>query len=672
MNRPHTTAALLLTLAVNLFFHSGQCGAEDWKDRLRDDIAYLASEELAGRSSTEPSIHVAAKHLAKRFADSGLKTDLFDGQPFQTLKIPAGVRMGAKEKNFLRLELAENDEMSAELAAQYRPLATGIPEATVDAEMVFVGYGIKAPKFHFDEYAGVDCDGKVVVILRKTPSGGSPAADPKGPFGSDAANTYAFFRTKIRTAIKAGAAAIVLVNDPASTAVNAAAVRAKITGERERAKRLTAAMRSLPAEAVNIRRESANRLVQVESAIVGLMAELKYANQGLMGLTEAGLKADKGTTIPVLTITRQLLSRLLEKNGGQSLAELEAQVRSTRVAVSRRLDGIRFKASVELQRSNTATDNVLATIPGRGPLADETVVIGAHYDHVGMGKFGSLAPGTIAVHNGADDNASGTATMLATAGLMVEQLRDVANHRRLLFIGFTGEERGLLGSKYYVQNPRFSLDKTVAMINLDMVGRLRDNELTVYGMGTASCMEAVVETANKTAQFDLFKVDSGFGPSDHQSFSEAKIPVLFYFTGLHNDYHRPGDDANKLNYDAMEKIVGIVTSSATDFATMADRPQYQDTERKVKIRRQMTAYLGVSLGDRGDHMVFSAVVADSPASKAGIVEGDRLVSAGKTPIGNSDDLLAVLRGRSPGDQLTIKLIRGDQVLEKKVRLGSRR
>ncbi len=140
---------------------------------------------------------------------------------------------------------------------------------------------------------------------------------------------------------------------------------------------------------------------------------------------------------------------------------------------------------MEFEPLKTETSNVIGVLPGKGELADQTVVIGAHYDHVGMGGYGSLAPGTIAVHNGADDNASGTATVLSSAAQVKTRLDSKESHRRVVFIAFTGEERGLLGSKHYVRNPRFPLESTVAMVNLDMVGRLRDNELTVYGTGSS-------------------------------------------------------------------------------------------------------------------------------------------------------------------------------------------
>ncbi len=167
------------------------------------------------------------------------------------------------------------------------------------------------------------------------------------------------------------------------------------------------------------------------------------------------------------------------------------------------------------------------------------------------------------------------------------------HHRRIIFIAFTGEERGLVGSKHYVRSPGFRSESTVAMVNMDMVGRLRDNELTVYGTGSAPMMNEILDQANERQQFNLFQVATGYGPSDHQSFYEAGIPVMFFFTGLHNDYHRPTDDFDKINFGGLTRITDTVSEVTFQLATRENRPQYAKTEGLAKIRRQMTAYLGV-------------------------------------------------------------------------------
>jgi hypothetical protein len=288
-----------------------------------------------------------------------------------------------------------------------------------------------------------------------------------------------------------------------------------------------------------------------------------------------------------------------------------------------------------------------------------------------MGGYGSLAPGTIAVHNGADDNASGTAALLAIATRLRRLLSNAPSHRRVVLIAFTGEERGLVGSKYYVRSPLFPIDSTVAMVNMDMVGRLRDNELTVYGTGSGDFLDKIVERANQRQQFKLFKVPTGYGPSDHQSFYEAGVPVLFFFTGLHNDYHRPSDDFDKIDFGGMVRVTDIVSEVTFELATRQERPKYAETENRVRIRRQLTAFMGVTLSDRGDHVVISGLTADGPAERGGIREGDRLATLASRQVQTASDVLELMRTRSPGDQLKVQVVRGRRVIDFTIRLAAR-
>ncbi len=254
---------------------------------------------------------------------------------------------------------------------------------------------------------------------------------------------------------------------------------------------------------------------------------------------------------------------------------------------------------------------------------------------------------------------------------MIRRLKEVTSHRRVVFVGFTGEERGLLGSLHYVRNPRFPIDSTVAMINLDMVGRLRDNELTVYGTGTAPSFDELVERANRETKFDLFKVPSGYGPSDHQSFCEVGVPVLFFFTGLHNDYHRPSDDFEKIEFGGMTRITDITSNSVFELATRGERPTYAVTGKSVQIRRQMTAFLGVTLSVRDDHVVITGLIPGGPAEVGGVQINDRLVSMADRPIAQTSDVLSLLRDRSPGEEVTIEVVRDGQQASIKTRLAAR-
>ncbi|TWU60279.1 Aminopeptidase YwaD precursor [Rubripirellula tenax] len=641
---------------------------------LRADIAYLSSEELRGRSVADDTILLAADYVADRMTKIGLDTTVMDGTPFQPVSIPLGAEAGAADANRLVIRVGEADEaLIAGLNDGLSPMAVGSTTGQLTGPIAFVGYGITAPRLNYDDYAGVDVRGATVIVIRKEPQ----MADPNSPFDGTRNSRHAFFATKIKNAINHGASAMIIVNDPVSIAQNVKDQKNRIKAERGRIQSIQEQLDALPAEAVNNRDTLQTKIEGVELMIESMTEELASIGRGVLGIADAGERTETDaaggaiTSIPVVSVARDTIDRLLSRTTGRSLAEMETAIDDDLTPQSRRLPGVSATLAVELKSSNRESPNVIGVIDGHGELANETVVIGAHYDHVGMGGVGSLAPGTIAVHNGADDNASGTATLLATAGEMVRRLAMIDSHRRIVFIAFTGEERGLLGSKYYVRHPRFSLESTVAMINLDMVGRVRDNELTVYGTGTADVIDEIVEGANRETKFDLFKVASGYGPSDHQSFYEVGIPVLFFFTGLHNDYHRPSDDFDKIDFGGMTRITDITSNSLFELAIRGARPRYAATDRSVQIRRQMTAFLGVSLSDRGDQVTISGVTAGGPAEQGGFRIGDRLISIAGKRIFRTSDVLARLRDLSPGDEAKIEFVREGRVMVLKPRLAAR-
>lgn len=641
--------------------------AAEKPEQLRQDIEFLASEQLRGRSVADETIDQAAEYVAGRMSLIGLRTDSVDGAPFQRLNVSLGSRPGAAENNRVIIERDEGEPITASLARGMNPLAIGSGSGRVSGRLVFAGYGITAPKLNYDDYQGIDVRGAIAIVLRKEPG----VSDPGSRFDGTRNTRHAFFATKIDNAIAQGAAAVILVNDPASVLDSVRNERSKIDGERKRKDALAEQLEKLPAEAVNSRQTLGETIRGIDAMLSSLQDRLAQAQRGLLEIDEAGERPAGKDTIPVVCLARDLVSELLQQSGGRSLEQLEAAIDQSSSPQSFELPGLRATLEIELQPSLAPTSNVIGVLDGRGELADETLVVGAHYDHVGMGGFGSLAPGTIAVHNGADDNASGTAAMLAIAGQLVPRLGVAASHRRLVFIAFTGEERGLVGSKHYVRSPRFPLESTVAMINLDMVGRLRDNELTVYGTGSADGFEDLVESANTRQQFSLFKVSTGYGPSDHQSFYEAGVPVLFFFTGLHNDYHRPSDDFDKIDFGGLVRVTDIVSEVSYQLAIRSERPKYAATENRVQIRRQMTAFLGVTLSDRGDHVVLSGLAAGGPAERGGLQVGDRLEKLADRRVGSSAEVLDVIRSRSPGDELKVLVWRQQRPVELLIRLQPR-
>lgn len=643
--------------------------------RLRTDMAYFASDELAGRDTGSDGLELAAQYIANSYSDAGLKTDLFDGKPFQTFNIPLGVKLGNESKNGLTI-LRRQDPQATQgndastpitgvLGQTFQPLGLG-DSAKVQGPVFFAGYGITAPELSYDDYASIEARGAVVIILRKEPQG--PEADKR--FDGTRNTRHAYFESKIRNAAEHGAIGVLLVNDPVSIAQSVEAIDRRIASETESIADINKQLGVLPTEAENIRRRQEARIGEINAMIEDLKRQREIASEGLMNIGDAGEKTIIAG-LPVASISWSLASTLVESASGETLDAVKLGIDGSVAPKS-----IDLKADASLETSLTASEvpssNVMGLMPGRGTLAGETIVVGAHYDHVGMGGPGSLAPGTIAIHNGADDNASGTSVLLSSVHRIAELLDGAENHRQVLFIAFTAEERGLLGSEHYVTHPRFPLEKTVAMINLDMVGRLRNNDLTIYGTGTSSQFDPLVERANEKTGFQLFKVTSGYGPSDHQSFYTRKVPVLFFFTGLHSDYHRPSDKIDKINFNGMARITDITSAVVAELATVAQRPDYATTDRDVKIRQQRQVFLGVSLqeafnrddektqpeDDKPAGAIVSAVSVGSPAETAGVRPGDRLLKLNGISIRSLSDVIDIVGQREENDQLSIELQRG--------------
>jgi hypothetical protein len=380
--------------------------------------------------------------------------------------------------------------------------------------------------------------------------------------------------------------------------------------------------------------------------------------------------------LPVFFCTRAAINEALKAARNKDLATLEKEIDADLVPRSFELKDWRAEGQAEVIEKKAKIKNVVAVLDGEGPLADESIVIGAHYDHLGMGGAGSLAPWTTEIHNGADDNASGTATLIEIA----QRLATMGHkpRRRIVFIAFTGEERGLLGSAYYVREPRFPLEKTIAMFNLDMVGRLKDEKLAVYGTGTAKEFEPLVERLCTEHGFMLTKHAGGFGPSDHSSFYSKKIPVLHLFTGTHSDYHRPSDDVEKLNIAGMRQVADFLVSVVKAVDATESRPTY------VEIRR-VESIVDAAEGDRPsfgsmpaypnpvkDGVLLEAVLEGTPADKAGIKGGDVLVKFGDNKITILEDFEGALRQHKPGDTVKVTVRRGDKLIEADVTLARRR
>lgn len=384
---------------------------------------------------------------------------------------------------------------------------------------------------------------------------------------------------------------------------------------------------------------------------------------------------------------------------GMGLPAAEGEMRpalSIPVAVVRYEDGEAIRAAARSGASATvAADvrpttaearNVIAVLPGSDPaLRDEYVVVGAHYDHLGMGGDGSLAPGTRAIHNGADDNASGTAGVLEIARRLVEGPRLA---RTVVFMAFDGEEKGLWGSARWVQDPTLPIDDMVAMLNLDMVGRMSGDALTVFGVGTAQEWDALLAEVNGSMEpaLSLSLSPDGYGPSDHASFFSAGVPVLHFFTNTHAEYHRPEDDWDLINAEGIARVAELATGVVQRLAAggsdaVALSPVEQErpsaptasSSEEPASGRGYGPYLGTipDMTPRDGGLRLTGVREGSPAEEAGLRAGDVVVEFDGQAVGDIYAYTYALRDKRPGDVVEIVVERDGERITLTATLGER-
>jgi Zn-dependent M28 family amino/carboxypeptidase len=367
--------------------------------------------------------------------------------------------------------------------------------------------------------------------------------------------------------------------------------------------------------------------------------------------------------------------------------------------------GRRLSISINVVRNESPSFNVVGILPGSDPkLKDEAIVIGAHYDHLGLGGegSGSLSART-GIHHGADDNASGVAGLIELARMFSTQ----KPRRTIVFIAFSGEEEGLIGSNYYVNHPIVPLANTVAMINMDMIGRLKERSLIVGGVGTAQEWRSLIDADNSmqsltvslnapqtsglpdsnrmpivvgangtpvvtmdpAKQFRLTLNEDGYGPSDHSSFYSKQVPVLFFFTGTHDDYHKPSDTADKINYEGEARVVEFVSRIIRDIDKSDQRPSFAVAKSESQGRSMgFRVYLGTipNYAESNDGLRLDGVRDDSPAAKAGLRAGDRIVKMAGHEVKNVYDYTYALGEMKAGQEYEVEIVRGSARLTLKI------
>jgi aminopeptidase YwaD len=595
MSRRHF-AFLGLTLALTASLAAAPLAtSSDAQARLSYDVHFLASGALEGRFSGSEGAKVAAGFIADRFRDLGLRPAGENGGYFQHFSFIARVHPGPG--NALAFTLPGGTR-TAKVEKDFRPLSFS-SSGSASGEVVFAGYGIHAPDLGYDDYAGLEVKGKVVLVMRFSPDGDDPASKFQ---------PHMALRRKASEARAQGAVALLVATGPVGA---------------------------------------------TETVPVKISFDASFADSGL----------------PVLGISTPLAEALFAGHGF-TLAELQQRMNERKEPASRPL-GVNAVLTTDVVQERADAVNVVALLPGSDPgLSGEAVVVGAHYDHLGYGGegSGSLAPDVHAVHPGADDNASGTAGMLEIARRMAAARPE----RTLVFVAFSGEEEGLLGSSHFVQNPPLPKENIVAMVNLDMVGRPKPGPaLTIGGYGTAAQWPSLVENLNKNHHLKLSTNKGGFGASDHSSFYAADIPVLFFFTGAHEDYHKPSDTADRLDYRRMTEVVGFAADLTLQAADLAQRPTFQKVaDEGTGERRSFKVRTGVipEFGYEGSGVKLSGVRGGSAADKAGLKAGDIVVRFGPREIRNIYDYMYALGDHKAGETVVLKVLRGKETLDLSVTL----
>lgn len=611
---------LLTTVAVV----AQQKSLEPSAERLKKDVSYLASEALEGRRTGTDGANAAARYLANEFSKIGLKPGV--ERYLQSFPYIAGVELG--KGNYMQfLTSGVQGKQNLRAGEDWMPLGFSL-NAEVSGPVVFAGYGITAAEQNYDDYADLKANDAIAVVLQGTPDGDNP----HGRFFR-----YEGIRWKAIAARNAGAKALVVI-----------------------------------AREPNFKDDR--------------LARLTYDNTG----------GDAG--IPVVVISRNSIAKLF----GSSTINVWEEIAKKKSQATERPRSGTFILGTDVVRKNVPAYNVIGVLEGSDPvLKNENIVIGAHYDHLGRGGegSGSLAPNSSAIHYGADDNASGTAGLLELA--RVFSTAQSRPKRTLIFIAFGGEEEGLLGSAYYVNHPVTPLANTIAMINMDMIGRMRDRKLVIGGVGTAQEWKQIIREANSAqvvtvatdsskpvkgvpivvsangrpivtvdpnGAFELTLTEDGYGPSDHAQFYGKQIPVLFFWTGTHSDYHKPSDTFEKINYDDEARILRLVARIIRDVDTAEKRLTYMTAKAEPPRAGGFRVYLGTipSYSESTDGLLIDGVREGSPAEKAGMKPGDRIVKIGSREIKNVYDYTYALGELKAGQEYVFEVMRGAEKLTLKV------
>lgn len=590
-------------------------------------IKYLASDELAGRQPGTEGIEQAADYIAARFAEYGLKPAGVDGTWFQPFTVTRGKKIVAEDA----VLAVEGMDRTWRVERDWIPLPFTSME-DVRGPLAFAGYGISAAEHAYDDYAGFDADGKVLLILRYEPRADAVEAE----FGGETPSAYALFATKARVAYQEGAKALLIVNPP---------------------------MRE------------------------GLEEDELYPFDEQL--------SQQTLEVPLVHVSREVAEALLKRAGMPGLRALQEKLETERKSLSQDMDlQVRLKTGVRPNRFTTR--NVMGLLPGTGE-TDETIVVGAHYDHLGkVPNFRSPEKGP-EIHNGADDNASGTAGVLEMARVLAKEddLR-----RDVMFVAFSAEEMGLLGSKHYSAHPTVRMADIKAMVNFDMIGRLSQDRLMVFGVPSGEEFPMIVHPAAERFGIDFEAAQGMTGASDHAEFYRAEIPYLFPITGLHEQYHHPDDDWQLIDADGAVRLLGMFHQIVRQLAEMESGPTFQSQDHvpprgfdkkpggkdeEGAARPADAAGPGADMGRPQrpkvrfgiipDHantdkpgMVVDTVMEGGAAKAAGMQDDDRIIRIADFEIKDIYGYMRALGSFKAGDEVDVVVVRDGAEMKLKVKL----
>ncbi|MEI7490467.1 MAG: M28 family peptidase [Bacteroidota bacterium] len=464
-------------------------------------LNYLASDSMKGRNTPSPQLDSAAAYIARNFRDWGIQP--WNGSYFQEVPICKDELGDSNELAILR----NGASFELNIKSDYVPYDFSSP-ASVTASVVFAGYGITAPEYNYDDYKGIDAKGKIVVIFRNEPQ----KDDSNSVFNGKEETKYISLKEKMRNAVKHGVAGMLIVNGPL-----------QYSSVKARGYPWPSLTKIIPRDAVPMH-----------------------------------LCIDSEDQIPAMHIGEEVVRLLF--GSVDSLKHLEARIEKDLSCVSYDLPGTKVSMHANIITTIFHANNVVGYIQGSDPVLNkQLVIIGAHYDHVGCKK--EHKEGEDYIFNGADDNASGTSGVMSVAHAF-SMLKEKPK-RSMMFILFAGEEKGLYGSRYYTTHPLHPMASTVAMLNLDMISRNSPDSLYLEGAKQSPDITEIIRKENKKTKFTLVVKDSEFlGGSDHYYFYKHNVPFIFYFTGLHKDYHKVSDNPDKSDCHKAARVSRLVFYTA--------------------------------------------------------------------------------------------------------------